>query len=136
MSRWRAILAHELRTQLTSASFVALVLLLVAATSTLNPVAMIPGGSATDQPVRAIANSVYALAPTFAMSGFFVYPFFAALMAGLSVLRDEEAGVTELLHSTPLTNAEYIWAKFSGVAGRGAMRIPPASRQHSVNPSG
>lgn len=110
------ILAHELRTQLTSASFVALVLLLVAATSTLNPVAMIPGGSAADQPVRAVANSVYALAPTFAMSGFFVYPFFAALMAGLSVMRDEEAAVAELLHSTPLTRAEYIWAKFGGVA--------------------
>jgi len=106
---------HELRTQLTSASFVALLLLLVAATSTLNPVAMIPGGSDTDLPVRAVANSVYSLAPTFAMSGFFVYPLFTALMAGLSVLRDEEAGVSELLHSTPLTKAEYTWAKFAGV---------------------
>ena len=45
-----------------------------------------------DAPVRAVANSVYALSPTFAMSGFFVYPFFAALMAGLSVMRDDEAG--------------------------------------------
>jgi ABC-type transport system involved in multi-copper enzyme maturation permease subunit len=117
VTRWRTIFAHELRTQVTSASFIALVLLLVAVTSTLNPVAMIPGGSSTDQPVRAIANSVYALAPTFAMSGFFVYPFFAALMAGLSVLRDKEAGVSELLHSTSLTRAEYLWAKFGGVAG-------------------
>jgi ABC-2 type transport system permease protein len=115
VSRRLTIVAHELRTQLTSASFVALMLLLVAATSTLNPVAMIPGGSAPDQPVRAIANSVYALSPTFAMSGFFVYPFFVALMAGLSVLRDDEAGVSELLHSTPLTHAEYLWAKFAGV---------------------
>ncbi len=93
----------------------ALVVLLVAATSTLNPVAMIPGGAAADAPVRAVANSAYALAPTFALSGFFVYPFFVALMAGLSVLRDEEANVAELLHSTPLTMAEYIWGKFAGV---------------------
>lgn len=108
---------HELRTQLTSASLAALVLLLVAATSTLNPVAMIPGGSDTNVPVRAVANSVYALSPTFALSGFFVYPFFAALMAGLSTLRDDEAGVSELLHSTPLTRGEYVWTKFVGVLG-------------------
>lgn len=115
MNRRRTTTLHELRAQLTSAPFVALVLLLVAATSTLNPVAMLPGGSDADVPVRAVANSVYSLAPTFAMSGFFVYPFFAALMAGLSVLRDEEAGVSELLHSTPLTKAEYTFAKFAGV---------------------
>ena len=115
MSRRVTIAVHELRTQLTSTPFVALLLLLVAATSTLNPVAMIPGGSEVDVPVRAVANSVYALAPTFAMSGFFVYPFFTALMAGLSVLRDDEAGMSELLRSTPLTTAEYIWAKFAGV---------------------
>jgi len=110
------MMAHELRTQLTSAPFVALLALLLAATSTLNPVAMIPGGAAADVPIRAVANSAYALAPTFAMSGFFVYPFFAALMAGLSVLRDDEAGISELLHSTPLTSTEYLWTKFAGVA--------------------
>jgi ABC-2 type transport system permease protein len=117
VSRWQTIAVHELRTQLTSAPFLSLVLLLLAATSTLNPVAMIPGGATSDLPIRAFANSVYALAPTFAMSGFFVYPFLATLMAGLSVLRDDEAGVSELLHSTPLTVAEYVWAKFAGVVG-------------------
>jgi len=105
-----------LHTQLTGALFAALMLMLVAATSTLNPVAMIPGGSDIDAPVRAVANSVYALSPTFAMSGFFVYPFFAALMAGLSVMRDDEAGLSELLQSTPLTRAEYVWAKCAGVS--------------------
>ena len=69
-----------------------------------------------DAPVRAVANSVYALSPTFAMSGVFVYPFFAALMAGLSVMRDDEAGLSELLQSTPLTRAEYVWAKCAGVS--------------------
>jgi ABC-2 type transport system permease protein len=117
MNRRLTIVLHELRVQLRSAPFVALLLLLIAATSTINPVAMIPGGSDLTLPVRAAANSVYALSPTFAMSGFFVYPFFAALMAGLSVLRDEEAGISELLHSTPLTVPEYVWAKFSGVVG-------------------
>ncbi|MCA0375268.1 MAG: ABC transporter permease subunit [Gemmatimonadetes bacterium] len=113
--RRRTIVLHELRTQLRSAPFAALLLMLVGAASALNPVAMIPGGSDATLPVRAVANSVYALAPTFAMSAFFVYPFFASLMAGLSVLRDEESGVAELVHSTPLTRAEYMWGKFAGV---------------------
>ena len=67
-----------------------------------------------DAPVRAVANSVYALSPTFAMSGFFVYPFFAALMAGLSVMRDDEAGLSELLQSTPLTRAEVCLGEVRG----------------------
>jgi len=116
-SRRRTLAMHEFRSQVRSAPFAALVLLLVAATSTLNPVAMIPGGSDVNLPIRAVANSVYALAPTFAMSGFFVYPFFAAVMAGLSVLRDDEVGMSELLHSTPLTRAEYVWMKMAGVVG-------------------
>ncbi len=111
------IASREYRVQVTGALFAALVLLLIAATSTLNPVAMIPGGADIDAPVRVIANSVHALSPSFAMGGFFVYPLFASLMAGLSVLRDDEAGVTELLQSTPLTTGEYLWAKFGGVMG-------------------
>jgi ABC-type transport system involved in multi-copper enzyme maturation permease subunit len=46
---------------------------------------------------------------------FLFYSFFVAILAGLSVLRDEESKVGELLHSTPLTAVEYIWGKFSAV---------------------
>ncbi len=117
LRRCGAIAGHELRTQLRGPLFWVLLLLLLAAVSTLNPVAMIRGGDGTVGGVRAVSNSMYALAPTFAMSGFFVYPFFAALMAGLAVIRDDEANVGDVLHSTPLTAAEYLWGKFAGVAG-------------------
>jgi ABC-2 type transport system permease protein len=113
--RLATVVGYELRSQLTGAPFAALLLMLLGATSTLNPVAMIPGGADDSGPLRAVANSVYALSPTFAISGFFVYPFFAAVIAGFSVLRDDEAGMTELLHSSPLTAAEYVWGKFAGV---------------------
>jgi ABC-2 type transport system permease protein len=115
VTRRRALIAHELRTQLRSAPFAVVLLMLIGAASTLNPVAMIKGGGDATLPVRAFANSVYALAPTFAMSAFFVYPFFVALMAGLSVRRDEECGIAELVHSTPVSLAEYFWCKFAGV---------------------
>jgi ABC-2 type transport system permease protein len=114
--RLRAIGGYEFRMQVTSAPFLALLLMLVGAVSTLNPMAMIPGGAAAAGAERAFANSVYALSPTFAMSAFFVYPFFTALMAGLSVMRDDEAQISELVHSTPLSRGEYLWAKCGGIA--------------------
>ena len=128
--RLATIAGHELHTQLTGALFAALMLMLVTATSTLNPVAMIPGGSDIDAPVRAVANSVYALSPMFALSGFIVYPFFAALMAGLSVMRDDEAGLSELLQSTPLTRAEVCLGEVRGRLMRdddGHARTSPTS---------
>ncbi len=114
---------HELRTQLTGPLFWVLLALLVAAVGTLNPVAMIRGAREEVDGVRAFANSMHALAPTFAMGGFFVYPFFAAMMAGLSVIRDDDARIGELLHSTPLTLAEYLLGKFAGVAGALAIAV-------------
>ncbi len=114
-ARMQAIASLELRTQLRGAPFWTLLLIVVAATSTLNPVAMIRGGGETVDGVRAFANSVHALAPTFAMSAFFVYPFFVALMAGLTVLRDDEVGMTDLIGSSPVSTREYLVAKLAGV---------------------
>lgn len=113
--RWAAIAGHELRTQLSGPLFWALVLLVLLVTSTLNPVAMIPSDSATVGGVRAFVNSPHALSQTFAIGSFFAYTFFAALMAGLSIVRDDEAGVADLLHGTPLTPAEYVLGKLAGV---------------------
>lgn len=114
-ARLLTIASHEVRTQLGGAPFWVLLALLLAATSTINPVAMIPGGGETIDGVRVTANSAHALAPTFAISAFFVYPFFVAMMSGLSLLRDDEAGVGELLQSTPLTPKEYLLGKCAGV---------------------
>ena len=45
------------------------------------------------------------------------YAFFIAAAAGLSLLRDREARVDVLLHSTPLTPGEYVWGRFLAVTG-------------------
>ncbi len=46
---------------------------------------------------------------------FLVYSFFVAIAAGMAVQKDDEAGVTDLLHASPLTAGEYIWGKFVAV---------------------
>lgn len=115
--RFATIAGHELRTQLRGPLFWVLVTMVLFVTSTLNPVAMIPSGEGEVEGVRAFINSPYALAQTFAMGSFFAYPFFAALMAGLSILRDDEARIGHLLHGTPLTAAEYVLGKLAGVVG-------------------
>ena len=113
--RFATIAGHELRTQMTGPLFWVLLLFVLFVTSTLNPVAMIPSDDDAVGGVRAFINSPYALAQTFAIGSFLAYTFFAAFMAGLSVIRDDESAIADLLHSTPLTPAEYILGKFSGV---------------------
>ena len=44
-------------------------------------------------------------------------------MAGFAVIRDEETGVGDLLHGTPLTGAEYAVGKISGVAAALAVAV-------------
>ena len=41
--------------------------------------------------------------------------FFVAIVAGLTIIRDEEHQVGQVLHGTPLTPQEYVWGKFAGV---------------------
>jgi ABC-2 type transport system permease protein len=43
------------------------------------------------------------------------YSFFIAVAAGLSLLKDREARVDVLLHSTPMTAGEYVWGRFLAV---------------------
>ena len=43
------------------------------------------------------------------------YSFFIAVAAGLALLRDREVKVDVLLHSTPMTPAEYVWGRFLAV---------------------
>lgn len=64
---------------------------------------------------KAWVNSEFNLAFLTAIIGFMLYTFFVAIAAGMSVLRDDETRVSELLHSTALRPSEYIWGKFLGV---------------------
>src|SRR5262249_40589346 len=44
-----------------------------------------------------------------------LYVFFVSVMAGTVILKDDELKVGEVLHSTRLTPAEYVWGKFGAV---------------------
>ena len=43
------------------------------------------------------------------------YSFFIAVAAGLALLKDREARVDVLIHSTPMTAGEYVWGRFLAV---------------------
>ncbi len=116
MSRVLAVARLEWRLQMTSAPIWILLVLLLATTSTINPLVMIPGGAETIGGTRAVANSVYALAPAFAIGTLFAYPFLTALIAGLGTIRDDDTRITELLRSTPLTAHEDTWGRLIGIA--------------------
>ncbi|MDO8836710.1 MAG: hypothetical protein Q7V01_14010, partial [Vicinamibacterales bacterium] len=116
MERLAAVTRLELRMQFASPLVWALLAAVAFATVAVNPAAMIPSGDAAIGGVRPFTNSPYALAQVFALTGLIFYPLLVSMIAGLSVVRDDEARVGELLHSTPLTAAEYIWGKFAGVA--------------------
>jgi ABC-type Na+ efflux pump permease subunit len=46
-----------------------------------------------------------------------VYVFFVSVAAGMSIIRDDEQNVGELLHATPLRPSEYVWGKYAAVLG-------------------
>jgi len=113
---WRTIAGLELRTQLQGAPFWILLIVLALLVGSVNPTAMLPTGSATIGGLQVAATSAHALASSFALSAFFAYPFFACMMAALCVVRDEELGMRELLHSTPLRPSAYLLGKLAGIA--------------------
>ena len=66
---------------------------------------------------KAWLTSEFAMAQIVTIVSFIFFSFFIAVAAGLAVIRDLEWKTGELLHATPLTAAEYIWGKFTGVLG-------------------
>ena len=64
---------------------------------------------------KAFINSEFAISQLLIFLGSLIYVFFVSVAAGMSMIRDDEAKVGELLHSTPLKPAEYVWGKFLAV---------------------
>ena len=116
-SRVAAVATREFRAQTRSPLFWALLAWLFFLAAALNPLAMIPSGEFAVAGVRAWSNSPYALAPTFAIGGFFAYTFFAAFLATAAALRDEEARLEEILSATPLSRGERLGGQLCGVLG-------------------
>ncbi len=95
--------------------WVLLLLLGFMAWSMSNGNASIGSGDARVGGTKAYINSEFALTQLLIFLTSLIYVFFASVAAGMSVVRDDEAKVGELLHSTPLRPSEYLWGKFLGV---------------------
>ncbi len=61
---------------------------------------------------KAWADSEFQTAYIYALISYFMISFFVAVAAGMPLIRDAEQKVGDLLHSTPLRPAEYVWGKF------------------------
>ncbi len=66
---------------------------------------------------KAYITSMAAIALSLSVLALLLHGFFVAVGAGMCVIRDEELRVGNVLHSTPLTPAEYVWGKFAGIMG-------------------
>lgn len=64
---------------------------------------------------KAWITSEFSMARALTLLTSVCFSFFVAVAAGMVVIRDEETKVGEVLHSTPLRPAEYIWGKFAAV---------------------
>jgi hypothetical protein len=122
-ARFLAIARLELRTHLRGPLFWTLIAFVAFATASINPDAFIRSESGVAGTVRPFVNSQHAMAQLFSLSGFLFYTFFATIMAGMAVIRDDEARISDLLRSTPLTPAEYVLGKFAGVAAALAVAL-------------
>ncbi len=61
---------------------------------------------------KAWVNSEFAVGTTFTFLVFLLYTFFIAVSSGMTIIRDDELQIGEVLHSTPLRPGELIWGKF------------------------
>ncbi|HEY4573451.1 MAG TPA: ABC transporter permease, partial [Thermoanaerobaculia bacterium] len=61
---------------------------------------------------KAWADSEFQTAYIYALISYLMISFFVAVASGMPLIRDAEQKVGDLLHSTPLRPAEYVWGKF------------------------
>jgi ABC-2 type transport system permease protein len=78
---------------------------------------------------KAWADSAFQTAYVYGLIGFIFISFFVAVGTGMSLIRDDEHKVGDLLHSTPLRPAEYVWGKFLAalLASFAAVLVLPVS---------
>ncbi len=76
---------------------------------------LIASGDSATGGKKAFVTSEFAFASLLGFLLMVVCPFFYAIPAGLSVARDDEERVGEILNATALRPGQYIWGKFAGV---------------------
>jgi ABC-2 type transport system permease protein len=109
-TEWR----HQVRRPLY---WVLLVLLVFVVWGVSSGNVTIDAGSTEVGGKKAWVTSAFAVAQTVLLLTFMLFTFFVSVGAGMAVISDDEARVQPLLHTTPLTSAEYVWGKFLGVLG-------------------
>ena len=116
LSRTLATARLELRTNLRRPMFWILMLILALTTWGLSTGGLtISSGASQVGGDKAWINSEFAITQLLVLVVFLLYSFFASIAGGTAVINDDEHQVQELLHSTPLRPAEYVWGKFLGV---------------------
>ncbi|BDI30354.1 hypothetical protein CCAX7_24050 [Capsulimonas corticalis] len=80
-----------------------------------NALLMLPQGDSAVGGKQTWVTSEFAVACDTVILAILFHAFFITIIAGLTVIRDEEQQVGEILHATPLTPGEYIWGKFLAV---------------------
>ena len=90
----------------------AVIALIVWGLSTGNVQIVVASGDASVGGKKAFITSEFAIAQIFAVTVSTLMSFFVAAAAGMSVIRDSEMRVGEILHATPLTPGEYIGGKY------------------------
>ncbi len=118
LSRLRTVFSLELRSNLKRPMvwiLMGVMLLMTWGLSTGN--VTISTGDTSIGGAKAWINSEFSVARILTVVVFMFYSFFVTVAAGMAVIRDEEQKVLEILDSTALRPAEYIWGKFLGVLG-------------------
>ena len=77
--------------------------------------ASMSSGDARVGGTKAWITSEFAIAQLLIMMVSIIYAFFVSVGAGMSLIRDDDQKVGELLHSTRLTPGEYAWGKYLAV---------------------
>ena len=76
----------------------------------------ISSGESSVGGTQAWITSQYAVAQVLAPLIVF-YWFFAAVASGMTIIRDDDFRIRELIHATPLTPREYVWGKYAASLG-------------------
>jgi ABC-type transport system involved in multi-copper enzyme maturation permease subunit len=115
--RLRAVFAMEFHQGMTRPLFWILVVILALTSYGLSSGNMrIMSGDSSVGGTKVWITSMYAVSQMLSMVVLLFYAFFVAIGAGMTVIRDDELKVGELLHATPLTPGEYVWGRFAGSA--------------------
>lgn len=124
---WRRFLAVarlEFRTTVRRPLYVVLLLILALLAWGLSSGSVqVSSGESDVGGRKAFITSMSAIALSMSVLGLLLHGFFVSVGSGMSVIRDEELRVGNVLHATPLTPGEYVYGKFAGTMGAFALAL-------------